>query len=97
MRTNQDLSTARWRKSSHSDASGGDCLEVAEDLVGAARWRKSSYSGASGGNCLEVADGCTGVVPVRDSKRADGPSLVFGAAGWVAFVDAVRVGDLRTI
>ncbi|MEU8539389.1 DUF397 domain-containing protein [Streptomyces sp. NPDC048717] len=26
-----DFSTATWRKSTHSNTSGGDCLEVADD------------------------------------------------------------------
>ncbi|WP_275559576.1 DUF397 domain-containing protein [Streptomyces sp. 5-6(2022)] len=34
-----------------------------------------------------MADGIPGVVPVRDSKRPDGPALVFPAASWTAFVD----------
>ncbi|WP_345463080.1 DUF397 domain-containing protein [Actinoallomurus oryzae] len=38
-----------WQKSSRSDASGGNCVEVAT------LWRKSSRSGASGGECVEVA------------------------------------------
>lgn len=84
------LNNAIWRKSSYSDASGGNCLEVAQDFPGAATWRKSSYSDASGGDCLEVADGLTGVVPVRDSKVADGPALVFGAGAWAVFVAGVR-------
>ncbi|QXE36261.1 DUF397 domain-containing protein [Streptomyces sp. GMY02] len=29
-----DLSGASWRKSTHSDASGGNCLEVAHGLTG---------------------------------------------------------------
>ncbi|WSS31714.1 DUF397 domain-containing protein [Streptomyces sp. NBC_01185] len=74
-----DLSTATWHKSSHSDASGGNCLEMAT-------WRKSSYSGASGGDCLEVADNLPDVVPVRDSKVTDGPALVFRAGAWAAFI-----------
>lgn len=56
-------------------------------------WRKSSYSGGGNGECLEVADGHP-VVPVRDSKRPQGPALVFPAAGWSAFVSAVRTGTL---
>ncbi|MFE9631807.1 DUF397 domain-containing protein [Streptomyces sp. NPDC006463] len=39
--TNRDASAteafpgaARWRKSSHSDGTGGDCVEVADGLVG---------------------------------------------------------------
>ncbi|WP_031038118.1 DUF397 domain-containing protein [Streptomyces sp. NRRL F-5650] len=85
-----ELNHARWRKSSYSDGNGGDCLEVAHDFPGAARWRKSSYSGGSGGeDCLEVADGVTGVVPVRDSKAADGPVIVVGAVAWAEFVHGV--------
>ncbi|MEU6122026.1 DUF397 domain-containing protein [Streptomyces sp. NPDC047123] len=81
-----DLSNARWRKSSHSNGEGGNCVEVAYDFPGAARWRKSSYSNGEGGDCVEVADGIPGVVPVRDSKVAQGPALVVGAAAWAAFV-----------
>ncbi|MGW2224569.1 DUF397 domain-containing protein [Streptomyces formicae] len=91
-----DLSTAVWRKSSFSNGSGGDCVEIAEHFPGAARWRKSSYSNGSGGLCLEVADGLPGVVPVRDSKVADGPAIVFPATTWVAFIGAVAAGELTT-
>ncbi|WP_445526810.1 DUF397 domain-containing protein [Streptomyces cyslabdanicus] len=80
-----DLSTATWFKSSYSGGQGGDCLEVA-------RWRKSTYSGGSGGDCLEVADGHPAVVPVRDSKNALGPKLVFRAEAWSAFVENVKLG-----
>ncbi|MFJ7491104.1 DUF397 domain-containing protein [Streptomyces sp. NPDC097727] len=73
------LSTASWHKSSYSGGDGGNCLEVAT-------WRKSTYSGASGGDCLEVADGHPGIVPVRDSKVAEGPTLVFRAAAWTSFI-----------
>lgn len=31
-----------------------------------------------------------GVVPVRDSKRPQGPALVFGGGAWAAFVGDVR-------
>ncbi|MFE9889438.1 DUF397 domain-containing protein [Streptomyces scopuliridis] len=57
-----------------------------EHVIG---WRKSSYSGGSNGECLEVADGYADV-PVRDSKNPHGPALFFPAAGWSAFVAAVR-------
>ncbi|MFI0718368.1 DUF397 domain-containing protein [Streptomyces sp. NPDC021224] len=59
-----------------------------------AQWRTSSYSNSDGGNCVEVADGLTGIVPVRDSKDPEGPALVFGADAWVAFVGAVKAGEL---
>ncbi|MEU2132462.1 DUF397 domain-containing protein [Streptomyces sp. NPDC018352] len=82
-----DLHLATWRKSSYSNGSGGDCLEVAQEF---ARWRKSSHSNSSGGDCLEVADGHQGLVPVRDSKRPDGPVLVIPASAWTPFVEAVK-------
>ncbi|MFI2349542.1 DUF397 domain-containing protein [Streptomyces sp. NPDC019443] len=84
-----DLSTARWRKSTYSDGSGGSCVEVAYDFPGAA-WRKSTHSDGHGGDCVEVLDNVPGVVPVRDSKNPDGPALVIGAASWTAFVEGVR-------
>lgn len=80
-----DMVPATWRKPSCGDTSGGNCLEVAT-------WRKSTYSDGSGGNCLEVADGHTRVVPVRDSKDPDGPTLVFRTAAWSSFV-----ADLKRI
>ncbi|KUJ66243.1 toxin [Streptomyces albus subsp. albus] len=96
MRTTPDLSTAIWRKSSHSNHDGGDCVEVAEAFPGAARWRKSSYSNNDGGECVEVADNVPGLVPVRDSKDPDGPALVFGSSAWSSFVSAVKRGEFPT-
>ncbi|MFK0180842.1 DUF397 domain-containing protein [Streptomyces xanthochromogenes] len=56
-----------------------------------ATWHKSSYSGASGGDCLEVADDVPHIVPVRDSKTAPhGPTLVFRAGAWSAFIADVK-------
>ncbi|MDK1347484.1 DUF397 domain-containing protein [Streptomyces sp. 378] len=52
-------------------------------------WRKSSYSDGGANNCLEVADNCPGTVPVRDSKRPDGPILVFGVSPWASFLTYV--------
>lgn len=62
--------------------------------LSAVRWRRSSHSGASNGNCVEVADNLPGLVPVRDSKRPSGPVVVFPAAGWVPFVEAVGSGRI---
>ncbi|MGW7458725.1 DUF397 domain-containing protein [Streptomyces sp. NPDC054797] len=53
-------------------------------------WRTSSYSNGDGGDCVEVADGLPGLVPVRDSKRPDGPVLVLSATAWAPFVAAVK-------
>ncbi|MFB7170077.1 DUF397 domain-containing protein [Streptomyces sp. NPDC056254] len=85
-----DLSAAAWRKSSYSNGTGGECVEVAEGFLGAARWRTSIYSSGDGGDCVEVADGLAGIVPVRDSKRPDGGVVVVSAAAWAPFVAALR-------
>ena len=53
-------------------------------------WRKSTYSDGNGGDCVEVGDGVPGVVPVRDSKVADGDVVVVGAGAWAAFVRSVK-------
>lgn len=84
MNAPRDLAIAQWRKSSYSNAEGGDCVEVAEGA-----WRKSSYSNDDGGDCVEVADGYTPVVPVRDSKNPHGPVLLIASPAWAAFVDGL--------
>jgi Domain of unknown function (DUF397) len=53
-------------------------------------WRKSSHSNDQGGSCLEILDGHPEGVPVRDSKCADGPALVFPVSDWSAFIGAVK-------
>jgi hypothetical protein len=85
-----DLSTAVWRKSTYSNGSGGNCLEVAEAFPGAARWRKSTYSNGDGGDCVEVCDAHTAVVPVRDSKVPHGPVLTITAPAWTSFVTSLK-------
>ncbi|WP_460341832.1 DUF397 domain-containing protein [Actinoallomurus acanthiterrae] len=42
------MSDLEWRKSSRSNDTGSQCVEVAE-------WRKSGRSDDTGGNCVEVA------------------------------------------
>ncbi|MBZ6228793.1 DUF397 domain-containing protein [Streptomyces olivaceus] len=39
-----ELSHARWRKSSHSDGNGGDCLEVTDGVPGVVPVRDSKVS-----------------------------------------------------
>ncbi|MFE2733596.1 MULTISPECIES: DUF397 domain-containing protein [unclassified Streptomyces] len=86
--TEIDLSAAHWRKSSYSNGTGGECVEIAEHFPGAAHWRKSTYSNGDGGLCVEVAQGHPALVPVRDSKtaRSGGPVLLFRTPAWAAFV-----------
>ncbi|MCF6522636.1 DUF397 domain-containing protein [Streptomyces sp. JJ36] len=53
-------------------------------------WRRSSYSNSDGGSCLEVVDGHPEGVPVRDSKRPEGPALLIPRAAWSAFLTTLR-------
>ncbi|MDH6626876.1 hypothetical protein M2271_004699 [Streptomyces sp. LBL] len=85
-----DLSDALWFKSSHSNESGGNCVEVASEFPGAALWRKSSYSNGSGGDCVEVAHNIPGLVPVRDSKAPQGPAVILTATAWAPFVASLK-------
>nr|WP_202487415.1 DUF397 domain-containing protein [Streptomyces sp. SID8354] len=87
------MTNVTWRKSSYSNTSGGECIEVSDDLLATAAWRKSSYSNTNGGDCVEIADNIPALVPVRDSKDPHGPALVFDAAAWAAFVGAVKGGQ----
>ncbi|MFD3548542.1 DUF397 domain-containing protein [Streptomyces sp. NPDC058655] len=83
MGTSQNLTNARWRKSSYSGNTGGECVECAP--LGAAGWRKASYSSTNGGECVEVAaQPCR--VAVRDSKRPDGPAFTVAPEAFGAFV-----------
>ncbi|MFJ4095127.1 DUF397 domain-containing protein [Kitasatospora sp. NPDC089913] len=62
-------------------------------------WFKSSYS-SNGGNCVEVAANLAtsaGIVPIRDSKDPEGPSLVFPAAEFSSFLSAVRNGEFGAV
>lgn len=61
-----------------------------------ATWRKSSYSGSNGGECIEVSSSFVGVVPVRDSKDPEGPTLVFDSVAWRCFIEGVRTGDFHS-
>ncbi|GAA1216062.1 hypothetical protein GCM10009665_02340 [Kitasatospora nipponensis] len=60
-------------------------------------WRKSSYSADNGGNCIEVADGLPALTPVRDSKDPHGPTLVFPALAFAAFVAGVKAGAFGAV
>ncbi|MER7040818.1 DUF397 domain-containing protein [Streptomyces microflavus] len=63
------------------------------------RWFKSSYS-SNGGACVEVAANLIvsqGIVPVRDSKRVDGPILDVRPAAFSAFVAGVQAGKFDAV
>ncbi|MFI1889949.1 DUF397 domain-containing protein [Streptomyces jumonjinensis] len=57
-------------------------------------WIKSSYSN-NGGTCVEWApESATGVVPVRDSKRPNGPVLTVSPSAWTGLVALARSSDI---
>ncbi|HEY8458609.1 MAG TPA: DUF397 domain-containing protein [Actinopolymorphaceae bacterium] len=56
-----------------------------------ARWRKASAS-VGMQQCVEVA-GLGTQVAVRDSKDRQGPSLIFSASAWSAFVGGAKKGE----
>jgi hypothetical protein len=57
-------------------------------------WHKSTFSGGQN-DCVEAAArALPDALPVRDSKNPSGPAVVFGRAGWSAFVDALKAGDV---
>ncbi|MFE2294267.1 DUF397 domain-containing protein [Streptomyces sp. NPDC059452] len=60
-------------------------------------WVKSTYSGGDGGQCLEwapAAAAVTGIVPVRDSKAPEGPSLAVSGAAWTGLVEFAKAASL---
>lgn len=63
---------------------------IPESDLDAVTWRKSSYSGGSGGDCLEVTHDLPALLPVRDSKNAHGPKLIFRAPAWSAFAENLK-------
>ncbi|MEV6973591.1 DUF397 domain-containing protein [Kitasatospora sp. NPDC093806] len=63
--------------------------------IDSAQWRKSTYSNGQG-DCIEIADGLADIVPVRDSKDPNGPTLTFTSIAWSAFITAIHTGELST-
>ncbi|MFI9649895.1 DUF397 domain-containing protein [Streptomyces sp. NPDC052040] len=87
----QQSANIRWRKSSYSGNTGGDCVECAP--LNGAVWRKSSYSSDTGGQCVEYAD-LDAHVALRDSKNPAGGHLTVTPAAFAGFVGAVVRGEL---
>lgn len=79
-----DRDRARWFTSTHSN-NGGNCVEVA--LLDA-----GSGVGQAGRAGRADLVGAAAAVAVRDSKNRCGPSLLFGAPQWRAFLRGVRTG-----
>ncbi|MGW6981411.1 DUF397 domain-containing protein [Streptomyces sp. NPDC054932] len=59
-------------------------------LLISARWRRSSRSTGMN-NCVEAAVLSDGLLAVRDSKRTDGPAVLFTGPAWTGFLTSVRV------
>ncbi|WP_411102388.1 DUF397 domain-containing protein [Streptomyces sp. cmx-4-9] len=59
-------------------------------LLISARWRRSSRSTGMN-NCVEAAALSGGLLAVRDSKRTDGPAVLFTGPAWNGFLSSVRV------
>jgi hypothetical protein len=77
--------TPSWRKSSYSNGSSDNCVEV-----GALPWRKATYSNGGEANCVEAAH-ALGAVLVRDTKdNGTGPVLRVSPVGWKRFTSAIR-------
>ncbi|GEC08679.1 toxin [Streptomyces spinoverrucosus] len=94
MGSSLNVTRARWRRSSYSSSSGGDCVECAP--FGTATWRKSSYSGSSGGECVEVAD-LTAHIAIRDSKNPAHGTLTVTPEAFTTFVSAASRGDFTAL
>ncbi|MEV7284090.1 DUF397 domain-containing protein [Streptomyces sp. NPDC093252] len=59
-------------------------------------WIASTYSN-NGGSCVEWAPAhatATGIVPIRDSKRTDGPVLSVSTRAFAGLVALARSADL---
>ncbi|MEU2853867.1 DUF397 domain-containing protein [Streptomyces syringium] len=64
--------------------------------LGSVTWRRSSHCGTQG-ECIEVADGVSGLTPVRDSKNPHGPTLLFEAGAWSAFITGLKAGSFPEV
>jgi hypothetical protein len=63
------------------------------DLTGAI-WRHSTLA-TDDQDAVEVADNLPGIVALRDSRRPDGPALIFTLREWEAFVGGAKDGEFN--
>ncbi|GIF19824.1 hypothetical protein BJ973_006866 [Actinoplanes tereljensis] len=61
-------------------------IKLTENL----QWKRSTR--CTSGTCVEIAT-VGGTYLVRDAKDPDGAVLHVGAAGWAAFLSAVKAGE----
>lgn len=54
-------------------------------------WRRSTW--CSTGACVEMKEESDGIL-VRDSKKPEGGNLVISRPDWMAFITAIRAGEL---
>lgn len=57
------------------------------------RWFKSSKSGPNCDNCVDVRFIGGGNVEVRSSRDPQGPTRLFDAGEWDAFIDGAKAGE----
>lgn len=69
-------------------------MNALHKLIKEARWAKSSLSEGAD-DCVEAA--LLTAVVLHDSKDPEGPSLVFTAGEWTAFLAGVRLGEFELV
>jgi len=96
------VSSRRRRKETDPSGLAQPQKEMMVDLVSSGlyplrlrtvKWRKSRHSNPSG-DCVEMARLPGEQVAVRDSRRPDGPVLLFTQAAWEAFLRNLREGPI---
>ncbi|WP_420716352.1 DUF397 domain-containing protein [Streptomyces sp. H27-H1] len=65
-------------------------------LLNSARWRRSSRSTGMN-NCVETAALGGGLLAVRDSKRTDGPAVLFTGPAWNGFLASIGTEPLSDV
>jgi hypothetical protein len=81
--TPEQASALKWRKSSLSNGTGGDCVEVAS-VDGDLDVRALGASRKAGHGPL---------IALRDSKDPDGPRLYFTRSEFAAFRHGILAGE----
>lgn len=72
----------KWRKSSFSNGTGGNCVEVA-------LWNESCNEAESAAHKTDMGP----LIALRDSKDPDGPKLYFTRSEFAAFRRGLVAGE----